>query len=76
MQKWLISADTQKWDIAAFFAESGKVDWKKRYNYEIGDIVYIYCKKPVAKIMFKTCVSEMSSNQNTDEDWVIFQLIE
>lgn len=76
MQKWLISADTQKWDIAAFLAESGKVDWKKRYNYEIGDIVYIYCKQPVAKIMFKTSVSEMSSNQNSEDDWVIFQLME
>lgn len=29
MQKWLISADTKKWNPAAFFAECGFVDWEK-----------------------------------------------
>lgn len=76
MQKWLISADTKKWNPAAFFAECGFVDWEKRNNYEIGDIVYIYCKQPVGKIMFKTFVKEMSSHNNSNEDWVIFELME
>ena len=75
MQKWLISADTKKWDISAFFAECGLVDWKKRNNYEIGDIVYIYCKQPVAKVMFKTSVKEFSYNKKTDEELVYFHLM-
>ena len=76
MQKWLLSANTENWNHVAFFAENGFIDWKKKFNYEIGDIVYIYCTKPVAKVMFKTRVGEISSHKNTDKDWVNFHLIE
>lgn len=60
MQKWLISADTQKWNHEALFAKDGFIYWRQYANYEIGDIVYIYAKKPVAKVMFKTVVDEES----------------
>ena len=76
MQKWLISADTEKGDHRQYLAECGFIFWNKGYNYEIGDIVYIYSKKPVAKVIFKTCVEEISSNNNSDKDWVKFKLIE
>ena len=56
LQKWLISADTEKWNHPALFARDGYIDWNATSNYEIGDIVYIYCKKPIGKIMYKTFV--------------------
>ena len=76
MQKWLISADTKKWNHPALFAECGYIYWQKKLSYEIGDIVYIYCKVPIGKIMFKTYVEEISSNEISDEDWVKLHLIE
>lgn len=75
MQKWLISANPDNFNHAAFFAESGWIDWNKKNNYEIGDIVYIYNTKS-SKVMFKTYVEKCSSRKNTDDDWVIFRLIE
>ena len=76
MQKWLISSDTEKWDNTEYLAENGFIYWKKRYNYERGDIVYIYSKKPIAKVLFKTCVEDISSNKNSEDDWVKFHLID
>lgn len=60
MQKWLISADTEKWDHEALFARDGYIHWRQYTNYEVGDIVYIYAKKPIGKVMFKTVVEEES----------------
>ena len=75
MQKWLISANPDNFNHAAFLAEYGWIDWNKKNNYEIGDIVYIYNTK-TSKVMFKTYVEKCSSRKNTDDDWVIFRLIE
>ena len=58
MESWLISSDTQKWDIESYFEEDGYIDWTRYANYEVGDIIYIYAKVPVAKVMFKTVVVE------------------
>lgn len=71
----MISANPDNWNHAAFLAESGRIDWKKKNNYEIGDIVYIYNTK-TSKVMFKTFVEQCSSRKNNDDDWVIFRLIE
>ena len=76
MQKWLISADTQKWDHEALFAKDGFIHWRQYANYEIGDIVYIYAKKPVAKVMFKTVVDEESLYlDGTDQKYAKLRLI-
>lgn len=58
MQKWLISADTKKWDIDSYFNDYGCVDWLLHFKYEIGDLIYIYVKKPVGKIMYKAFVEK------------------
>ena len=65
MQKWLISADTEKWNHPVLFARDGYIDWNATSNYEIGDIVYVYCKKPIGKIMYKTFVG-MKFNEFDD----------
>jgi len=78
MQKWLISADTEAYDIQSYFEEDGYIIWKQIVKYKIGDIVYIYCNKPIGKIMFKACVEEVSIklDETTDEEWVKLELIE
>lgn len=60
MQKWMISANGKMYDHASSFAKNGYIDWKQGLNYNIGDIVYIYCTKPIKKVMFKTIVEKES----------------
>lgn len=60
MQKWLISADTKEHDIESYIEEDGLINWRQYGNYELGDIIYIYAKVPVGKVLFKTVVVEKS----------------
>ena len=76
LQKWLISADTEKWDHEALFARDGYIMWRQYTNYEVGDIVYIYAKKPIARVMFKTVVEEESIHlDDTDQKYAKLRLI-
>ncbi|MDE7228224.1 MAG: HNH endonuclease [Treponemataceae bacterium] len=55
---WLMPADPKIYDLAASFKENGYIDWHQyqKANFSIGDIVYIYCTKPIKAIRFKTRV--------------------
>ena len=50
---WMISANGKMYDHASSFATNGFIDWRQRAKYEIGDIVYIYCTRPLKRIMYK-----------------------
>ena len=55
---WIISANGKMYDHAASFEANGFIDWRQNNTkYCIGDIVYIYCTKPLARVMFR-CVVE------------------
>ena len=60
MQYWMISANGKMYDHASAFEKWGYIDWRQNRNYEIGDIVYIYCTKPIKKLMYKTQVVKES----------------
>lgn len=62
MMNWLISANGNKYDHAASFAENNNIiDWTQgRIKYNIGDVIYIYCTKPIQKIMYKCVVDEIN----------------
>ena len=77
MQKWLITADTKKVDIHEYFTKSKDLTWIQHANYEIGDIVYIYCRAPHAKIMYKTVVEEESLHyDDTDYKYTLLRFVE
>lgn len=59
-QKWIISANSKKYNHTAAFAKYGYIDWKQMANYNIGDEVYIYCVLPCGKIMYKTEVVDVN----------------
>ena len=66
MQNWLISADEKKYDHECIFDKYGFIDWEQHnYKYDIGDIVYIYSKLPIARIKYKTKVVKV--NMSWDE---------
>lgn len=61
---WIISANGKMYDHAAAFQKFGELDWRQHANYAIGDIVYIYCTRPLSRIMFKTVVVEEGKSSN------------
>ena len=75
MQKWIIPADIKICNVSEYYCENGFLDWRAVYNYEIGDIIYIYYSKPIQKIMFKTRVEKKFIYETTGEDGVILNLI-
>lgn len=62
MQSWIISANGKIYDHEASFAKNEHIDWRQRGNFQIGDTVYIYCTRPIQKIMYKTVVKKVSMN--------------
>lgn len=51
---WLIPANIKQYDFINAFKELKILDWTKKANYNVGDIVYIYGAKPYQKIIYKT----------------------
>ena len=70
---WIIPANNNIYDHEAAFKKWGYIDWKQNSNYSIGDIVYIYCTRPLMKIMYKTQVEKVkrdfSDIVNDKEFW-------
>ena len=60
--EWLISANSKTYNHKEAFKAYGYIDWKQKVNYEIGDIVFIYCSKPQQKIMYKTIVELINTS--------------
>ncbi len=53
--EWLLSASAKMFDHASAFDKWGYIDWRQSgRKYNIGDIVYIYCTKPIMRVMYKT----------------------
>lgn len=54
----VISANGKMYDHASSFAKNGLLNWRQNNTrYCIGNIVYIYCTKPLSRVMFR-CVVE------------------
>lgn len=60
MTNWIMSANSAVYDHESAFREQGYIDWKQTRNFAVGDIVYIYCTKPLGRIRFKTIVVEVN----------------
>lgn len=54
MKYWIIPANPLRYNLAdALKNLKGTIDWRQHNNFEIGDIVYIYCSKPISQIIYK-----------------------
>ena len=59
MNNWIIPSNNSKFDLAKFLSKHDNVvDWKQSANFEVGDVVYIYCTKPEMRIRYKMEVEE------------------
>lgn len=72
MSNWIIPSNSSKFDLAKFLSKhENVVDWKQSANFEVGDVVYIYCTKPEMRIRYKMMVVETNipfSKSLKDED--------
>ena len=58
--EWIIPANSKMYDHEKAFATRNHVYWTQTARYRVGDIVYIYCTKPIQRIMYKCEVVEES----------------
>jgi 5-methylcytosine-specific restriction protein A len=55
---WLVPANPTEYDIASAFSWYETLDWKRSFNYENGDILFIYVSGNIQKVRFKAEVIE------------------
>jgi len=55
---WLVPANPNEYDIESAFTRYDTLDWKRSYNYENGDILYIYVSGNIRKVRYKVEVVE------------------
>ena len=71
---WLISANSKIYDHSSSFEHYGFIDWRQgNTKYEIGDIVYIYCTRPLMMLQYKCIVEKIdihfSQIRDDEEYW-------
>ncbi|MFD9626654.1 HNH endonuclease [Peribacillus muralis] len=55
---WLVPANPKEYDLASAFSHYDIIDWKRSYNYENGDILFIYVSGNVQRVRYKVEVIE------------------
>ena len=71
MANWILAANPKYYDHDKAFLDQGYVDWKQTRNFCVGDLVYVYCTKPIAKVKYKTVVSQTNMEPYVDKYWKI-----
>lgn len=57
--EWIIPANPNYYKVNEAFKENKIVYWRQTVNHAVGDIVYIYCIRPLKKTMLKTYVLQI-----------------
>lgn len=57
IKKWMIPANPKYFDIASCLSKHGSVYWRQHFNFQTGDIIYIYITNPESAVRYK-CVVE------------------
>ena len=61
MTYWLISADSKTYNYEKSFVDYDFIDWRQGdTKFEIGDIVYIYCTKPISAVRYQCIVEKVN----------------
>lgn len=50
---WVISGNTEYYDVIEAFNHLPQIEWQQHANYEVNDIVYIYLTMPYSEISYK-----------------------
>lgn len=57
VKKWMIPANSKYFDLDGCFNKLGYVYWRQHYNFQTGDIIYIYVASPESAVRYK-CIVE------------------
>jgi 5-methylcytosine-specific restriction protein A len=55
---WLVPANPNDYDVLGAFSYYDTIDWKRSFNYENGDILFIYVSGAIGKVRYKVEVIE------------------
>ncbi|MDT9025678.1 HNH endonuclease [Rossellomorea yichunensis] len=55
---WLVPANPNEYDLERAFVQFEYLDWKRSFNYENGDILFLYVSGSVKKVRYKVEVIE------------------
>ncbi len=58
VKKWIIPGNPKYFDITGCFEKFGFVYWRQFYNFQKGDIIYLYLTSPESAIKYKCLVEE------------------
>lgn len=58
IRKWMIPANPKYFDIAGCLNKYGHVYWRQHFNFQTGDIIYIYVASPDSAVKYKCIVEE------------------
>lgn len=55
MNYWIVPSNSGRFNLDKFLSKhDNMVDWKQSIRIETGDMVYIYCTRPLMRIRYKT----------------------
>lgn len=54
---WMIPANSKYFDLDGCITEYGEVIWRQHFNFQTGDIVYVYAAAPDSKLKYKCLVT-------------------
>ena len=57
IKKWMIPANPKYFNIEGCLSKHGSVYWRQHFNFQTGDIIYIYVTSPESAVRYK-CVVE------------------
>lgn len=57
IKKWMIPANPKYFDHTSCFEKHGVIYWKQHFNFQTGDIIYIYVASPESAVRYK-CIVE------------------
>lgn len=72
---WIISANSKIYDHSSSFEHYGLIDWRQgNTKFEVGDLIYIYCTRPLMMLQYKCIVERInldsSQIRNDKEYWL------
>ena len=69
MTHWMITYNQKEFDIYNCLQNLGTTDWPQMKNkFQVGDIVYMYCSRPVMRITHKMRITKINVSEHEHKD--------
>lgn len=59
MNYWILPSNLNQFDVESCISEHNIIYWRQKNNYEVGDIVFIYCSGKIGKVRYAMIVDEI-----------------